>query len=43
MVTARRANHLISGNTIWNPAYRKQVISNMGKNWGKKQGGSIKK
>ena len=43
MVTARRANHLVAGNTIWNPAYRQHVMSNMGKNWGKATGGSVKK
>ncbi len=43
MVTARRANHLVAGNTMWNPAYRQHVISNVGKNWGKATGGSVKK
>lgn len=42
MVTARRANHLIAGNTMWNPAYRQHVLQNMGKNWGRASGGSVK-
>lgn len=42
MVTARRANHLVGGNTMWNPAYRQHVMQNMGKNWGRAKGGSIK-
>ena len=42
MVTARRANHLVAGNTMWNPAYRQHVMQNMGKNWGKATGGSVK-
>lgn len=40
MTTARRANHLVAGNTMWNPAYRQHVMQNMGKNWGKATGGS---
>ncbi|OAI20332.1 hypothetical protein A1359_21075 [Methylomonas lenta] len=42
MTTARRGNHLIAGNTMWNPAYRQHVAQNMGKNWGRASGGSIK-
>ncbi|RYZ91360.1 MAG: type IV secretion system protein [Proteobacteria bacterium] len=42
MTTARRGNHLVAGNTMWNPAYRQHVISNMGKNWGHATGGSAK-
>jgi type IV secretion system protein VirB6 len=42
MVTARRGNHLIAGNTMWNPAYRQHVAQNMGKNWGRASGGSVK-
>lgn len=42
MVTARRANHLVAGNTMMNPAYRQHVTSNMAKNWGKAKGGSAK-
>ncbi|WP_242663393.1 hypothetical protein [Achromobacter denitrificans] len=34
MVTAGRTNHMIAGNTMWNPAYRQHVLQNMGKNWG---------
>ncbi|HET9239203.1 MAG TPA: type IV secretion system protein [Oligoflexus sp.] len=43
MVTARRGSHLIAGNTMWNPAYRQHVISNIGKNWGKASGGRVSK
>ena len=43
MSTARRGNHLVAGNTMWNPAYRQHVMSNMGKHWGKATGGSVKK
>lgn len=39
MVTGGRLNHLMAGNTVWNPAYRQHVMSNMGKNWGRKKGG----
>jgi type IV secretion system protein VirB6 len=42
MVTAGRANHLIAGNTMWNPAYRQHVLQNLGKNWGRASGGNIK-
>lgn len=42
MVTARRSNHMVAGNTMWNPAYRQHVLQNMGKNWGRAQGGSVK-
>jgi type IV secretion system protein VirB6 len=42
MVTARRANHLLAGNTVLNPAYRQHVMQNLGKNWGRATGGSIK-
>lgn len=42
MVTAGRSNHMVAGNTMWNPAYRQHVISNMGKNWGPAQGGKVK-
>ncbi len=43
MVTARRSNHLMAGNTMWNPAYRQHVMQNIGKNWGRASGGSVKK
>jgi type IV secretion system protein VirB6 len=43
MTTARRANHMIAGNTVWNPAYRQHVMQNMGKNWGRASGGSVNK
>ncbi|WP_223850483.1 hypothetical protein [Bordetella hinzii] len=41
MVTAGRTNHMIAGNTMWNPAYRQHVLHNMGKNWGPATGGSV--
>ncbi|PRE43863.1 type IV secretion system protein [Burkholderia multivorans] len=41
MVTAGRTNHLIAGNTLWNPAYRQHVMQNVGKNWGRASGGKI--
>lgn len=43
MTTASRASHLMSGNTLLNPAYRQYIKENIGKNWGKAKGGSIKK
>lgn len=42
MTTARRSSHMLAGNTMWNPAYRQHVMQNMGKNWGRAQGGSAK-
>jgi len=41
MVTARRNNHLLAGNTALNPAYRQHVMQNMFRNWGRKKGGDI--
>jgi type IV secretion system protein VirB6 len=41
MVTAGRTNHMIAGNTMWNPAYWQLVLQNMGKNWGPATGGSV--
>ncbi len=41
MVTAGRTNHMIAGNTMWIPAYRQQVLQNMGKKWGPATGGSV--
>ncbi len=41
MVTAGRTNHMIAGNTMWNPAYRQHVLQNMGTNWGPATGGSV--
>lgn len=43
MVTAGRLNHMAAGNTAWNPAYRQHLMQNMGKNWGRASGGSVKK
>lgn len=42
MVSARRSSHMMAGNTMWNPAYRQHVMQNMGKNWGKAKGGTVK-
>lgn len=42
MVTAGRTNHMVAGNTVWNPAYRQHVLQNLGKNWGPATGGSVK-
>lgn len=41
MVTAGRTNHLVAGNTLWNPAYRQHVMQNLGKNWGYAKGGKV--
>lgn len=41
MVTGGRLNHLVAGNTMWNPAYRQHVMQNMGKNWGRSKGGKV--
>lgn len=41
MANAGRTNHMIAGNTMWNPAYRQHVLLNMGKNWGPATGGSV--
>lgn len=41
MVTGGRLNHLVAGNTMWNPAYRQHVMQNMGKNWGRARGGKV--
>ena len=41
MVTAGRTNHMIAGNTMWNPAYKQHVLQNIGKNWGLAKGGKI--
>lgn len=41
MVTAGRSNHMIAGNTMWNPAYRQHVLRNMGKHWGPAAAGSV--
>ena len=41
MVTAGRSNHMMAGNTMWNPAYRQHVMQNMGKNWGPANGGKV--
>ncbi|MCT9115122.1 hypothetical protein N6G02_03175 [Cupriavidus gilardii] len=41
MVTAGRSNHMIAGNTLWNPAYRQHVLQILGKYWGPTAGGSV--
>ncbi|WP_274503449.1 type IV secretion system protein [Xanthomonas campestris] len=41
MVTAGRTNHLIAGNTVWNPSYRQHVLTNVGRNWGRARGGQV--
>jgi len=41
MVTARRGNHLIAGNSVANPAYRQHVIAQAGKNWSRARGGKV--
>jgi len=43
MVTARRHNHMIAGNTAVNPAYRQHVMQNLFKNWGRSSGGNVKR
>jgi type IV secretion system protein VirB6 len=43
MVSGRRFDHLVAGNTAWNPAYRQHIVQQMGKNWGKAKGGSVKR
>lgn len=42
MSTAGRLNHLAAGNTMWNPAYRQHVLQNMGRNWGRATGGTVR-
>lgn len=41
MTTARGVNHVIAGNSVWNPAYRQHVMQNLGKNWGRAKGGKV--
>lgn len=43
MSTARRSNHMVAGNTAWNPAYRQHLKQNLGRNWGRARGGSVNK
>lgn len=42
LVTARRSNHLVAGNTALNPAYLQHVKQNMFKNYGRAKGGKVK-
>lgn len=41
MVTARRHEHMIAGNTPVNPAYNQFFRQNMGRNWGLSKGGNV--
>ncbi|SON94618.1 MULTISPECIES: hypothetical protein [Xanthomonas] len=41
MVTAGRNNHLVAGNTMWNPSYRQHVLDKIGNNWGRARGGQV--
>ncbi|MEF9419448.1 TrbL/VirB6 family protein [Xanthomonas citri] len=41
MVTAGRTNHLVAGNTMWNPSYRQHVLDKIGNNWGRARGGQV--
>lgn len=43
MTTAGRLNHLAAGNTAWNPKYMQHVMSNLGRNWGRAEGGSARR
>ena len=42
MVSGRRADHLMAGNSMVNPAYRQHVMQNMDNHWGRAKGGTIK-
>ena len=42
MTSGTRFDHMVAGNTIFNPAYSQHVLQNAGKNWGKRKGGSVK-
>lgn len=42
MVSGTRADHMASGNTMWNPRYRQAVSEQMFRHWGRSQGGSVK-
>lgn len=39
--SARRHEHLLSGNTVVNPAYNQYMLNNIGRNWGKSKGGTV--
>lgn len=43
MVKGSRADHLVAGNTPFNPAYSQRMLSQIGKNYGRWQGGRIRK
>jgi len=40
MTSGTRADHLVAGNTVMNPAYRQALRQNLGRNWGPARGGS---
>jgi len=42
MTSGTRFDHMVAGNTVFNPAYSQHVLQNAGKNWGKRKGGSVK-
>jgi type IV secretion system protein VirB6 len=42
MTSGTRFDHMVAGNTIFNPAYSQHVLQNAGKNWGWRKGGSVK-
>jgi type IV secretion system protein VirB6 len=39
MTSGSRLDHLMSGNTVMNPAYRQAIMQNLGRNWGRTRGG----
>lgn len=41
MVTGSRLDHLVAGNTVWNPRYTQHVLGQFGKNWGRARGGGV--
>lgn len=41
--TARRHEHLIAGNTVFNPAYKQYLRKNISKRWGRAKGGKVSK
>lgn len=43
MVTRSRADHLIAGNSMINPAYSQRALGQIGKNYSRWQGGSVRK
>ncbi|TCP11780.1 type IV secretion system protein VirB6 [Crenobacter luteus] len=41
--TSSRAEHFMMGRTMWNPAYKQAVKEHMQSNWGRANGGSLKR